>query len=72
MLLIIRDNADHLRILYMHRGDRKTSLIGMFLDPGECHMSDPVFMDKKRWQSVSSEEQQKKSSIFQRADLTRS
>ena len=41
----------------------------MFQDPGECHMSDPVFVHKKRWQSVSFKEQQQKSCIFQRADL---
>ena len=44
----------------------------MFHAPGEYHMSDPVFVRHKRWQSVPFQEQQKKSSSFQREDLTRS
>ena len=35
-------------------------------------MSDPVFIQHNRWQSVSFQEQQKKSSSFQGADSTRS
>ena len=55
-----------------HRPDRETSLleIEMFHDPGECHMSDPMFVHHKRWHSVSFEELQKESPNFQRADLT--
>ena len=42
----------------------------MFHDPGECHMSDPIFVHYKRWHSVLFEELQKESPNFQRADLT--
>ena len=41
----------------------------MFHDPGECHMSDQIFVHHKRWHSVSFEELQKESPNFQRADL---
>ena len=47
-------------------------LIEMFHDLGEYHMSNPVFIRHKRWQSISFQEQQKKSSSFQTADLNRS
>ena len=45
-------------------------LLEMFHYPGECHMSDPIFVHHKRWHSVSFEELQKESPNFQIADLT--
>ena len=50
--------------------ERQRASRKMFHDPGECHMSDPVFVHHKRWHSVSFEELQKESHNFQRADLT--
>ena len=40
----------------------------MFHDPGERHMPNPVFADKKRWQSVSFQERQKEAS-FSKSEL---
>ena len=48
----------------------KKYVIEMFHDPGECHMSDPIFVHHKRWHSVSFAELQKESPNFQREDLT--
>ena len=36
----------------------ETTLIEMFHDPDECHMPDPIFVHRKRWNSVSFKELQ--------------